>query len=326
MALVDVDSNIIANLGVINPQLRFGADVISRIAFAKDDEGVRVLHDCVVGAIYKGIGMMLGEAKVSFEDYTGISIRVSGNPTMIQLLNNESPKSIGEYPFVPSIMETVTRNLGVLSNVASLRPASGYIGSDVLVGAYNLGVECVSEPVLFLDLGTNGEMILACNGEIYACSCACGPAFEQALRGDDALRLLRQMLSSGEIDSDGLVLSDNPRLSQDAIRMLQLAKGAIRSAIECMLKECGLVADDISKVYVAGGFGFYMNVDDAVRVGMLPEEFIDKIHVVGNMSLKGNIELKDVSAYDSFASRVKTLDLANLEGYQDIFMKYISFS
>ncbi len=326
MALADRNLNIVVSLGVVNPQLQFGADVISRISFAKDKDGLSRLHECVVGAINNGIGIMLGEAKVEYKDYSSIPVRVSGNPTMIQLLNNESPESIGRYPFTPSIMETVTKDLGELKVVTSLRPASGFIGSDVLVGAYDLGIGSSIEPILYLDLGTNGEMIMSQGGELYACSAACGPAFEQALRGDNAIRLLRQMLSLGEIDSDGLVLADNPRLSQDAIRMLQLAKGAIRSGVECLLNACGVNADDVSKVYIAGGFGFYMNVDDAVSVGMLPSEFKDKIEIIGNMSLKGNVDLKDVGAYDSFASRVKTLDLANLDGYQDIFMKYISFS
>ncbi|MDY4669874.1 MAG: ASKHA domain-containing protein [Oliverpabstia sp.] len=81
------------------------------------------------------------------------------------------------------------------------------------------------------------------------------------------------------------------RLFQKDIREIQLAKAAVRAGIETLLEEYRITAKDVGKVYVAGGFGYRLDYEKAVEIGMFPEEFRGKIQAVGNSSLQGAKEL-----------------------------------
>lgn len=81
------------------------------------------------------------------------------------------------------------------------------------------------------------------------------------------------------------------RLFQKDIREIQLAKAAVRAGIETLLEEYRITAKDVGKVYVAGGFGYRLDYEKAVEIGMFPEEFQGKIQAVGNSSLQGAKEL-----------------------------------
>lgn len=75
--------------------------------------------------------------------------------------------------------------------------------------------------------------------------------------------------------------------TQKDIREIQLAKAAVRAGLEVLLKRFGISCEDVDKVYLAGGFGFRLDIDKAVSIGLLPEAFKGKIRVAGNTSLKG---------------------------------------
>ena len=89
------------------------------------------------------------------------------------------------------------------------------------------------------------------------------------------------------MDATGLLLTDGVPITQKEIRDLQMAKAAVRTGIEVLLKKAGLNACDVRKIYLAGGFGYYVEASDAAQIGLIPEEFKDRVISVGNASLQG---------------------------------------
>ena len=161
-----------------NPQCVFGADVASRIT-AATEKGVRALRVCLVDRLRA----LLGGCKVG-------RISVVGNPTMIHIFAGISPDPIGISPFVPAFSGEKELNgspLGLPVDTFVLLPSvkgAGYLGSDLVAGAYASSVLSSPCPAIYCDLGTNGELLLTTGtengGHLYAASCAVGPCFEGA--------------------------------------------------------------------------------------------------------------------------------------------------
>ena len=108
----------------------------------------------------------------------------------------------------------------------------------------------------------------------------------------DAVALMLEMGvvdESGYMDVDGgeFFLTPNIKIINRDIRQFQLAKSAILSGIKICCKRAGLGLDEISQVYIAGGFGFFIDKINAVKTSLLPAEFLEKINICGNLSLKG---------------------------------------
>jgi uncharacterized 2Fe-2S/4Fe-4S cluster protein (DUF4445 family) len=108
-----------------------------------------------------------------------------------------------------------------------------------------------------------------------------------------------ELLKNGYMDDTGLLtepffddgygIEEGISFTQRDIRELQLAKAAIRAGVEVLIKRSGLSYGQIDKVYLAGGFGYKMDIDKAVHIGLLPTELLGKIEAVGNSSLAGAI-------------------------------------
>ena len=162
----------------LNPQSVFGADVASRIT-AAEEKGVEPIRECLL----ERLRSLLGGCTVD-------RLSVVGNPTMIHILAGVSPVSIGIAPFAPVFSgskEFPGEALGLPVGTVVLLPAvkgAGYLGSDLVAGAYASGVTASPCPAIYLDLGTNGELLLTTGtengGHLYAASCAVGPCFEGA--------------------------------------------------------------------------------------------------------------------------------------------------
>ena len=161
-----------------NPQCVFGADVASRITVAAE-KGVEPLRAC-----------LLNRLRILFGGCTVGRLSVVGNPTMIHLFAGVSPVSSGIAPFTPVFSagkEVPGEEFGLPVETVVLLPAvkdAGYLGSDLVAGAYASGVLDSPCPAIYLDLGTNGELLLSTGtengGHLYAASCAVGPCFEGA--------------------------------------------------------------------------------------------------------------------------------------------------
>ena len=100
--------------------------------------------------------------------------------------------------------------------------------------------------------------------------------------------------------------AEDIRINQQDIREVQLAKGAIAAGITILLKSAGLSYDNISKIYVAGGFGNYMNMESAINIGLIPKKMRGKTELIGNAAGTGAL-LALQSA--SFIERMEQLRL-----------------
>ena len=169
--------------GDFNGQISYGEDVISRIIFAEKPGGLAKMQEIVVGTINKVINEIVKRSGVSKEDIS--TITMAGNTTMTQLLLAIDPSHLRRAPYVPASTlyppfraETIGLDLDV-HTIALLYPAiSSYVGGDIVAGVMGTGMYREDELTLFLDIGTNAEIVIG-NKDWLACTaCSAGPAFE----------------------------------------------------------------------------------------------------------------------------------------------------
>ena len=188
--LMDLTSG--KELGVVsalNPQTRYGADVITRIAFATQHEnGLETLH----GAIIEMLNLLIGEAveKAGATREQIYAVTVAGNTTMHHLFLGISPKYLALAPYVPVIAESLTasaQETGIAINTAGrvfvLPNIAGFVGADTVGVILATDIDWSESIKLAIDIGTNGEIVLGSRDRILACSAAAGPAFEGAQIG-----------------------------------------------------------------------------------------------------------------------------------------------
>ena len=141
------------------------------------------------------------------------------------------------------------------------------------------------------------------------------------------------------IDETGLLIDDyfergfsvgKLKITQTDIRQIQLAKSAVFSAITILMKHAGVKPQEIEKIYLAGGFGYYLNIEKAIGIGLLPRAFTGKIQTIGNSCLFGTKEYllghytKDrIQKIKSFCEEIY---LSNDSSFQTVFMENMNFN
>ena len=161
----------IAAYSCANSQRALGSDVLSRISFATAGNAER-LNTYIIEDIKKGVTALLLQSGIEKSDISLVAI--TGNTTMLHLLQNLPCDTLGVFPFTPVSIETVRKNF-LDYDVIILPGASAFIGADVIAGIFFCEI---SETFLFIDLGTNGEIVLHSHNNYFAASAAAGPAFE----------------------------------------------------------------------------------------------------------------------------------------------------
>jgi uncharacterized 2Fe-2S/4Fe-4S cluster protein (DUF4445 family) len=184
IALIDLNSGeVVANASEYNAQVARGEDVISRVIASAKPGGLEDLSDLVVGTLRDLVERCLAEAGVSAEDI--VSYFVAGNTVMSHLLLKISPEFIRASPYVPVTSEFPwmrAAELGLPAGRATRLyvtpcPAS-WLGGDIVAGLVAAGVPWTDRLTLFIDVGTNGEIVLGNSEWLVSCSCSAGPAFE----------------------------------------------------------------------------------------------------------------------------------------------------
>lgn len=165
-----------------NAQRIYGGDVISRIKAASDGH-LDQLRITIIDQLCRMIRSLCSNAGIAPSQISRMTI--AANTTMCHLLTGLSPESIGVAPFIPLSLFgdcADAASLGLpFSGEVYIAPAiSGYVGGDITAGMLAAGLDNVTHPVLFIDVGTNGEMALGCGDRFVCCSTAAGPAFEGA--------------------------------------------------------------------------------------------------------------------------------------------------
>jgi uncharacterized 2Fe-2S/4Fe-4S cluster protein (DUF4445 family) len=184
IALVDLESGGIAGrMTLLNRQVSFGADVISRAqSFHSDREPVR---RAALDSLEETARMLLVESGTRASQV--LRTVIVGNPIMLHILYGIDPFQLTAAPFAPVVSGALTCRPAALGvgfqrqgNVETLPLVSAYIGADTVGMIVSLGLDGKKETALAIDIGTNGEMVLANRGRLTAASTAAGPAFEGA--------------------------------------------------------------------------------------------------------------------------------------------------
>lgn len=175
----------VGSAAMVNAQKTFGLDVLTRITYENEhiEDGIGKLQKAIVNSINDMIGKVVKENKLNRSRIYELAI--AANCTMMHMLLGIDAKPIGRSPFAPIF--TASRNIGAAeigiaaapgARVYCLPSVSSYIGADIVAGVYVCDLESSTENVLFIDIGTNGEIVLSKRGRLLSCSCAAGPALE----------------------------------------------------------------------------------------------------------------------------------------------------
>ncbi len=286
---------------MVNPQTSYGADVLSRIQKAENLSIGKEMQEAVLQVLGQGIEHF---RKGMNKDEPLLSMIIAANTTMIYLLMGWKTEELGKAPFQASHLEEICTEICGIKTVI-FAGLSAFVGADIMSGIYACEMAENQALTLFIDLGTNGEMVLGNSRRMIACATAAGPAFEggatRGIWGADIISLTATLLEEGILDETGLladpyfdngILVGNTLVSQQDIRGIQMAKGAIAAGIQVLIKRFGLSGpEEIDQVILAGGFGYYLKAEDASRIGLFPKELESRVKTGGNTALGGALRL-----------------------------------
>lgn len=347
-AAVDIGTTTIAMCGVcgtermgaysaLNPQRIYGADVISRISAGLKGHA-EDMRRLILRCLEDGVRMIQTQCNRRPEYMV-----IAANTTMVHLLCGYSVEHLAAYPFEPV-------NIKPQQIVVAGIPAyiicgiSAFVGGDIVSGMASLGLHKEDDLQLFIDLGTNGEMVLGRKGRFLCTSVAAGPAFEGNVRADlmgtDLIRVTAQLLEEGLADAHGLLSEPyfaegidrtGTRIRQADIRELQKAKAAVAAGIELLLEQYGAGADEVAHVFLAGGFGYFLNPESALRIGLMPRELEGRVRAVGNAALQGACLLGngDMQLWAERTARLtegcQSLNLATMKNFEQKYIAHLDF-
>lgn len=367
-----------------NGQIRYGADVINRIIEQQKPGGKRKLQDAVIKeTINPMIHEMCREAKLSKNQIYRMC--VASNTTMNHLFAGIDADPLRMEPYIPAFFKTnslFASDVGIDINKDAhiiIAPNIGsYVGGDITAGTLVSMIWNRPEFSLFIDLGTNGELVFGNSDFMMSCACSAGPAFEGGdiscgmratdgaieactidketmepsykvvgdpgtkpvgMCGSGIIDVISELFLNGIINPKGKFVREGRRVRHDKYGMgsyvlafeeesgsvkdveitevdidnFMRAKGAIFSAIRTMLSSLDFDVSMIDDVYVAGGIGSGINMQNAVNIGMFPDIPLEKFHYIGNSSLSGAYAM-----LLSTKAEKKTYDLANNMTYMEL--------
>lgn len=174
----------VGDISELNPQILYGDDVISRISYAiQSKENIKLMQKSVISGINNLIERLIEKIGITQNDI--YDVVVAGNTTMIHLLLGIDPASLGEYPFTPTFISSLAipaKEIGMHTHPEAqmyIYPAiGGFVGGDITAGLLAINAMKQESPFLFVDLGTNGEIVVSKQEHLFATSTAVGPAFE----------------------------------------------------------------------------------------------------------------------------------------------------
>jgi len=336
MQLIDAGGRVKDTFLKVNPQIKYGADVLSRILAAEDKIVAEDMRRLISAVLQEGLAKFYSKAA----DKSKLKMVLAANTTMVYLLRGYDPAKLGKAPF------TVEHGEGGLIEFMGIPcyivpGISAFVGGDIVAGAYAAGMFETDEITLLIDLGTNGELILGNREKRLACSTAAGPAFDggagKGIWGADMVSIAATLLKEQIMDETGLlkepyfekgICVSGVEVTQQDIRNLQLAKAAVATGISLLTEEYGIRWEKIDRVVLAGGLGYYLKPEDAVTIGLLPESLMQKTVAGGNTVLAGVARLAFSEDYDLIrqeSKRTEVINLAQKEGFQDLYLQNIQF-
>ena len=168
-----------------NAQIARGEDVISRIVYSLKGDNLKELQQLVLSTINGLLGEVLKKARVQPEEV--FQVVAAGNPTMSHLFLGISPRYLREQPYIPAVNHyppVRAGDLGIDVNpnalVLTIPGVASYVGGDITAGVLSSGLWKADQLTMFIDVGTNGEIVLGNADWLITCACSAGPAFEGA--------------------------------------------------------------------------------------------------------------------------------------------------
>lgn len=380
-----------------NKQASFGSDIITRIIYAQEPDGLEKLHHAVIDGMNQMVQELIQEHKVDLNDVN--CALIAGNTTMIHLLLRVDPTYIRREPYVPTanfIPAIRASEAGIKINPRGLLSCvpgiSSYVGGDVTAGVLSCGLDKEEELSILIDIGTNGEIVLGNKDFLIAAAASAGPAFEgsgvscgmraskgaiqkvkidkkdlnvsyeviggqkpRGICGSGYIDIIAGMLKAGLLDKDGKIKSVNNKriregeygrefalafkeeadsttdivISDTDIDNLKRAKAAIYSACAILVRHMGFDFGQIKKIFIAGGFGTYVDVENAIAMGLLPDIERPRFIFVGNSSLAGArailLSYDAMKKTDELARKITYFELSVEAGYMDEYMAALFF-
>ena len=389
------NGEILAKSSAGNGQIRFGADVINRIVESQKPGGQKKLQDAVIKeTINPMIHEMCKSAKFPKDHIYRMCM--ASNTTMNHLFAGINADPLRTEPYIPAFFKTnslFASDVGVDINKDAhiiMAPNIGsYVGGDITAGTLVSQIWNRPEFSLFIDLGTNGELVFGNSDFMMSCACSAGPAFEGGdiscgmratdgaieactidketmeptykivgdpgtkpvgLCGSGIIDVISELYICGIINPKGKFIREGKRIKHDkygmgsyilafeeeagSVKDVEItevdidnfirAKGAIFSAIRTMLTSLDFDVSMIDDVYVAGGIGSGINMQNAVNIGMFPDIPIEKFHYIGNSSLTGAYLMllstpAEKKTYE-LASNMTYMELSTVPIYMDEFV------
>lgn len=393
--LVDLSrGEAVAMASQTNLQRVYGQDIISRVSYCLENrEGIDNMHRILINGIDSIVEELCEKTKILPDKL--YSFTVVGNPVMLHFLLRFQVSGFGSAPYCGLFTSDYLSSaaaLGIKANpeapVWLLPQIGGFVGSDLLAGLMTINGR-TDMRFLYIDIGTNGEILVGNRGSLWAASAAAGPAFEggalssgmradagaidrvrlqdglldchalgevpaRGICGSGIIDLVGCLLEAGYLDNSGafseaagekltmrsgargveLLLYNQGRadvvFNQDDVRQVQLAKSAIRTAIEILLDKASLKLRDLDVVILAGAFGSYIDPKQAIRIGLLPAVEPGIIKNVGNAAAQGAVMALSSPSYQEEAralrSRVQYVELAAQPEFQRMFIKNMNFN
>ncbi len=354
--LLDDSGNTVAQASAKNPQAGFGADVISRLQAAASGQ-----KELLTQLIRDTMQELLAGICSAPEDIQVVS--VVGNPAMQQLFLGLPVDNLLTVPFA-SILKSSERagKLLTVPDISGFLGADTVAGAlacglhqaremtllvdigtngEMVLGNKDCLMACATAAGPALEGACIQFGMLAEPGAIdhvwlekgrMQCS-VIGGGTAKGICGSGLIDAMACALDLGLLNHRGRIQKEDRKiyitntvyLTQEDIRQVMLAKGAIAAGIRLMAQEMGIQLTDIRRVCLAGAFGSYMKPESACRIGLLPEALLDRISAVGNAAGQGAVllaaEPQRLAVCDQILEKTEFLELANLPGFPKIFAK-----
>lgn len=275
-----ITGSLLETRAVLNPQAKYGADVISRINHCIiNKDGLSTLQSDLIQVINNQLSDFAEKTGIATDEIVKIS--VSGNSTMLHILLGVNPESLAFAPFTPVFTEEKIVKAASLKldcnkegEVKLLPSVSAYIGADIVAGIASIAPSEDHKNYLFVDIGTNGEMALITPDKIYCCATAAGSAFEGAniecgmgavegaisvyddvdnyqtiadsvpigICGSGLIDIVAFLVKTGKIQSDGLMNNDFIIVEEDKSKSRKAIKISQKDIREMQLAKSAIAA------------------------------------------------------------------------------------
>jgi uncharacterized 2Fe-2S/4Fe-4S cluster protein (DUF4445 family) len=390
--LVDLLSGeAVQKVGEMNPQIAYGEDIVSRIAYAtQNPDGRQTLQATLTQTLNQKIQELCKFAGIKPGQI--VDAVIVGNTAMHHLLAGLPVEQLVFAPYVPAVNQPLdVRASAIGVNLASgayihlLPNIAGYVGADHSAVILSTELWKTDKTVLAIDIGTNTEISLVSKGRLLSCSCASGPAFEGAhinhgmraapgaiervqivddeiklftiddeppvgICGSGILDVVAEMKAAELMDEKGALIKGKPNIrgkdtrqlelllapadktghdrditvSRKDVNEIQLAKAAIRAGLEILMIKAGISADDLDEVIIAGAFGTYIDVPNAIKVGMFPNIPVQRFRQIGNAAGMGAMQALLSKEYRAMIKDViEDVDYIELTTYDEFQKEFV---